>query len=97
MENNLMAVMKIVHQHICEKSGNENLTNRNIDYEENAMDHEQACNTDSSTVTLASDDKAKVSQRSMLAENNAKNENNDEKNNLTFIENEIFKIQQFVK
>ena len=46
---------------------------------------------------MASDDKAKVSQRSMLAENNAKNENNDEKNNLTFIENEIFKIQQFVK
>ena len=39
MENNLLAVMKIVHQHICEKSGSENLNNRNIDYVENTMDY----------------------------------------------------------
>ena len=61
------------------------------------MDYDQACNTDSSKVTLPSDDKSKVSKRSMLVENNAKNVHNDEKSNLYFIENEVFKIQQFVK
>ena len=49
------------------------------------MDYDQACNTDSSKVTLPSDDKSKVSERSMLVENNAKNVHNDEKSNFFYI------------
>ena len=91
MENNLLAVMKIVHKNICEESGNENLDGRKIDYGENIMDYEQTSYKESIFVTSASDDKIKVSVTS--AGNKAMKNDED---NLSFIENEIFKIKQYV-
>ena len=90
MESNLMVVMKIVHQNICEKSGSENLANRKIEYEENLMDFESTSDTESPGVTSASDDKVKISGSSLVAGNKLIN---DDANDLSFIENEILKIK----
>ena len=93
MESNLMVVMKIVHQNICEKSGSENLANRKIEYEENLMDFESTSDTESPGVTSASDDKVKISGSSLVAGNKLIN---DDANDLSFIENEILKIKEYV-
>ena len=88
-----MVVMKIVHQNICEKSGSENLANRKIEYEENLMDFESTSDTESPGVTSASDDKVKISGSSLVAGNKLIN---DDANDLSFIENEILKIKEYV-
>ena len=57
------------------------------------MDFESTSDTESPGVTSASDDKVKISGSSLVAGNKLIN---DDANDLSFIENEILKIKEYI-